>query len=109
MIQPALPVLDYLLNYNYIVNELCENRNKPILACNGKCYLEKQVEQKLNLSHNKELPIPPTVDYEKFSSIKEVKFSYVLIEVDQYHTLPYFQNDLNEKILSNSIFRPPIT
>jgi hypothetical protein len=44
LIQPALPVIDYLVNYNYIVKELCENRDKPVLACNGKCYLEKQVK-----------------------------------------------------------------
>ena len=25
--------------HDYIVNELCENREKPILTCNGKCYL----------------------------------------------------------------------
>lgn len=33
------------LNQNYISSTLCENRNKPELHCNGKCYLMKKLEQ----------------------------------------------------------------
>ncbi len=108
IVQPALPVLEYMLNYNYIVSELCENRDKPILTCNGKCYLEKQVEQQLNLSHNKEAPNPPKVDYEKFISINEAHLNYALTDINQFHTSPYYHNKLNEYNLPNSIFRPPI-
>ena len=49
LLQPALPVLEYLINYDYIVSELCENRDKPILTCNGKCYLGDQVTKQLDL------------------------------------------------------------
>ena len=38
-IRPVLPVLDYALNYDYIVEELCVNRDRPELECNGRCYL----------------------------------------------------------------------
>ena len=58
LIQPALPVLEYLINYDYIVNELCENRDKPVLTCNGKCYLGDQVEKQLDLDRDAQLPIP---------------------------------------------------
>lgn len=33
------------LNKNYIVNNLCKNRNKPYLHCNGKCYFMKKIKQ----------------------------------------------------------------
>lgn len=33
------------LNQNYIASTLCENRNKPELHCNGKCYLMKKLKQ----------------------------------------------------------------
>jgi len=33
------------LNKNYIAAKLCENRNKPWLHCNGKCYFMKKVRQ----------------------------------------------------------------
>ena len=34
---------DYWLNKNYVASNLCINKNKPQMHCNGKCYLAKQV------------------------------------------------------------------
>ena len=42
-LKPILPVLDYIINYDYIVNVLCENKAKPQLQCNGKCHLMKEL------------------------------------------------------------------
>jgi hypothetical protein len=33
------------LNRDYIVKNLCENRDKPELRCCGKCYLQKQLKK----------------------------------------------------------------
>ena len=33
------------LNKNYIAAKLCENRDKPWLHCNGKCYFVKKLKQ----------------------------------------------------------------
>jgi hypothetical protein len=33
------------LNKNYIAANLCENRDKPWLHCNGKCYFMKKIKQ----------------------------------------------------------------
>lgn len=33
------------LNHKYIAEKLCENRNKPWLHCNGKCYFMKKIRQ----------------------------------------------------------------
>jgi hypothetical protein len=33
------------LNKNYIAANLCENRDKPWLHCNGKCYFAKKIKQ----------------------------------------------------------------
>jgi len=38
------------LNKHYIVSELCENRDKPLMHCEGQCYLSKKLEQ----AHKKE-------------------------------------------------------
>lgn len=32
------------LNQTYIVKELCENRSRPELNCNGKCFLKKKLQ-----------------------------------------------------------------
>ena len=42
-LKPILPVLDYIINYDYIANVLCENKAKPQLQCNGKCHLMKEL------------------------------------------------------------------
>lgn len=43
MLRPVAPVLDYCFNYQYIVTQLCVNKDKPQLKCNGKCYLMQQL------------------------------------------------------------------
>jgi hypothetical protein len=43
VLKPILPVLEYVFNYDYIVKELCENKAKPELKCNGKCHLMKEL------------------------------------------------------------------
>ncbi len=35
----------YYFNKAYITQQLCENRNKPKLHCNGHCYLSKQLKK----------------------------------------------------------------
>jgi hypothetical protein len=36
--------LDYQLRKDFIIATLCENRNRPQLHCDGKCYLAKKIE-----------------------------------------------------------------
>jgi len=33
------------LNHKYIADHLCENRNRPWLHCDGKCYFMKKIRQ----------------------------------------------------------------
>lgn len=42
-VRPIMPVYNYVVNYDYIVENLCENRDKPELSCNGKCFLAKEL------------------------------------------------------------------
>lgn len=35
----------FSLNKKYIVSTFCENKNRPWLHCNGKCYLMKKLRQ----------------------------------------------------------------
>jgi len=108
LIQPALPVLEYLVNYDYIVNELCENRDKPILACNGKCYLGNQVEKQLDIERNTPVPIPPKFDNEKFVTL-HVRLVHDMKEVEQvYLDQPIFFKAMKEGIVPDVDLRPPI-
>lgn len=41
---PIVPLVEYALNYKYISEVLCVNKDKPQMSCSGKCYLKKQVK-----------------------------------------------------------------
>ncbi|MGO4291211.1 hypothetical protein [Chitinophaga sp. RAB17] len=38
-------MLDFYLNQEYIAANLCENRDKPAMHCNGKCHLSKKLKE----------------------------------------------------------------
>jgi len=38
-------VLEFEINKEYIAANLCQNRNKPVLKCAGKCQLAKQMAE----------------------------------------------------------------
>ena len=108
LIQPALPVLEYLINYDYIVNELCENRDKPVMACNGKCYLGDQVEKQLNLEHQDQVPLPPQIDYKQFIPLSDDVVADALVPDSKPLSKPLYSNSLKESTFSEAILRPPI-
>ncbi|SEJ44071.1 hypothetical protein SAMN05216327_110139 [Dyadobacter sp. SG02] len=35
--------LDFEIRRDYIINNLCENKNRPQMHCDGKCYLAKRI------------------------------------------------------------------
>ncbi len=60
LLKPVFPVVEYIVNYDYIAKVLCENKAKPALKCNGKCHLMKQLakesESEKPLFPNKKAP-----------------------------------------------------
>ncbi|WP_412850333.1 hypothetical protein ACL0VS_11055 [Chryseobacterium sp. PMSZPI] len=51
-LRPVLPLVNYAVNYDYIVKNLCENRNVPQSTCKGKCYVEKELAKTEKQSTN---------------------------------------------------------
>ena len=43
LLKPTIPFVEYAAFYDYIKNELCVNKDKPQMACNGKCHLKKEL------------------------------------------------------------------
>ncbi len=58
VMKPALPVLDYTINYGVYVNILCENKDKPELHCKGTC----QLAEKLNLDNSGQKQVLPVFE-----------------------------------------------
>lgn len=95
----------YQLNKEYIASTLCENKDKPDLKCNGKCYLTK----KIKTQDEKETKFP--------SLLKDTEgFVIFISSIDiTLHTIVYkIQNVFNSRYLIKpyqspicAIFQPP--
>ena len=87
MLRPIAPFVEYAINYDYISKVLCINKDKPELACNGKCQLMKKLEKQQDDDYKslrismEEYPIGfvtiLNIETQKsFSSISEKHFNY---------------------------------
>lgn len=54
-LRPVLPLINYAVNYDYIVKNLCENRNIPQSTCKGKCYVSKELAKTEKQSGNSQV------------------------------------------------------
>jgi hypothetical protein len=100
----------YLANKEYVAKELCVNKAKPKLKCNGKCHLAKQL-QKLEEPQPKKTPSAP-----KQLKLKELEWVVASVEilpatdysVISESTLTYW-NEFKKapRSFSNTIFHPP--
>jgi len=100
-------MLDFYVNQDYIAKNLCVNRNKPEMHCNGKCHLTK----KMNEEDRKDQENPDR----KMDSRNEIFYASL-----SYHDFlkPVFTNITNSYLHPYSIgtpidqpsavFRPPI-
>lgn len=64
-IRPTFPFLKYLLNFEYIAEVLCINKQKEVLQCNGSCQLTKEILEN-EPERTSEYPQP---SFEKFPNL----------------------------------------
>ena len=97
-----LPYAQYYLNYDYIAEVLCINKEKPMTLCYGKCYLNEQLE-KANAADE---TTPPAQE------IKWEKQPLVFSDTEPYHLQLGLQhqgaNSVEQKLpLKNRYSKPP--
>ncbi|MEM8896492.1 MAG: hypothetical protein AAGC85_00240 [Bacteroidota bacterium] len=68
-IRPLIVYIHFKANQSYISQELCVNKERPKLNCEGKCFLMKKIEK---LNQNREAqrpssPVMPDVEKEKIN------------------------------------------
>ena len=108
LLKPIFPVIDYVVNYDYISKVLCVNKEKPTLHCNGKCHLMKE------LAKNSESENPISTNKKIASQETTVVFCE---EIKTFIITPiYFQktkkansnySNLYSYKITNAVFRPP--
>lgn len=108
-LKPIFPVLDYVVNYDYITKVLCENKEKPELQCNGKCHLMKELakesENEKPIQNNKKIA---SSDFEVlfFQEIISLQFTQGNVH-DKAITLDFYDNQYYH-LNSSNVFHPPI-
>jgi hypothetical protein len=109
LLKPVLPVVEYIVNYEYITKVLCINKAKSKLTCNGKCHLMQELakasESEKPISSNKKT-VAQEVEVLFCEQIKSVKIPAVYFDEKQN----LLSNDSNTYSYLNSVsvFRPPI-
>ncbi len=103
MVRPVMPVFEYIINHDYIAEFLCVNKDKPMLNCDGKCYLAKMIqEERQEKSQNL-----PSIDLREypigFVEILNCNFSN---SVSRKQPVFVYQNLVSKQFLP-SIFHPP--
>jgi hypothetical protein len=107
-LKPIFPVIEYMINYEYISTVLCENKAKPIMHCNGKCHLMKELakanENDKSDSSDKK-GNTPVVEILFFQEINAISFFSSSLDKEK-------MNDNYSNLYSNmnleNLFRPPI-
>lgn len=105
--KPILPVVEYVVLYDYIKNELCVNKDKPELACNGKCHLAKELAHAsdTNTDKNRVAFASAEIQLIFFQAIEVVSCLFF----NSYHTKTFVGTENYYTFsFSNFLFRPPV-
>ena len=109
MFRPAIYFIEYFANYDYIKEELCKNKNKPYLECNGTCYVESQLKAAdlLDDTSSKKSVIPETALFFPIFVLNTTNVSFPkAVFLDKKNT-PNFSKHFVIHNYINGIFRPP--
>lgn len=103
MLKPIAPFIEFAINQDYIAEFLCINKDKPELACGGKCHLMKQLEKQ-----EKEDPKQLRIAFEEYP-IGFVKVYQDASKVEARKKLknPFDHLDNYSYLYSPQIFHPP--
>jgi hypothetical protein len=91
------------INQKYIASTLCENRDKPEMHCNGKCYLAKKIKQAEEKERSQEQQSQKNRFQEALITYK-YKFNFAS---DIIKAAVSFEQPFNLPQHSTSIFHPP--
>ena len=95
----------YYVHKDYIAKNLCENRDKPMMHCDGKCCLKK----KLAKQGKEQAPSPTNNKSEQVVTLffsntcYEIRPLTILSEANHF----FNRNDLRTCAFQGSVFHPP--
>ena len=104
--RPALPLVAFVLNYDYISKELCINKDNDNLDCHGKCQLKKELAKASGHDQGNQVPRLKMADAEVLFILPEAPFNPVfLTSATKPATGPYI--NLYQSLPTQNHFHPP--
>jgi len=106
LIKPLVPILDYIINYNYIKTVLCVNKDKPEMHCNGQCHLKMMIKKETQ-EENQNSKFPKI-------EINKIQFNFTeqvaSLNVTYIHKKqkPNSKTSLISHLVTSRVFRPPV-
>lgn len=102
-------IVYWKINQKAITNLFCENKDKPMLHCDGNCYLKKQLE-KAESNKNKLPPVLKKLRFETETTLED----YFVFEKNPQNVignssekLPFNSFIFLPKSCRNQVFHPP--
>lgn len=97
----------YQINRDYIAENLCVNRDKPMLNCNGQCYLAKKLkaaEEKEQKSNSERLEKMPEVvlSFQAIQPVFSTRFTASELVENHFTSTEFFPNSADK-----GFFHPP--
>jgi hypothetical protein len=97
--------INFVANQDYIAKNLCENRNRPEMKCNGKCQLCKRLKAE-DKKENKGLPAMK--DLKLFSLYSSPENTFNFTPSDDASKLASVYMDNISTSHEQGVFRPPL-
>ncbi len=106
LVKPLWPIAEYVMNYDYIVNVLCKNKDRPQLKCDGKCYLSQQLAKEAEQNKGN-----PFGEEQAKTEIQHIVFFQSLKKMDLHLFLsqPIMEESTFVEVLRSNLFTSDIS
>lgn len=99
-------MFEFYLNQEFVAKNLCVNRDKPQLHCNGKCHLKKQLNEEEKRDQNnpeRRAENKSEVFYDASFAIAAFSPEYIILD-SNYHNPNCIGRPVDQ---ASTIFHPP--
>ncbi|UFH30916.1 hypothetical protein LNP04_13120 [Chryseobacterium sp. C-71] len=106
-IRPVLPLVNYAVNYDYIVKNLCENRKVIESDCKGKCFVKKELaktEKQSNNGQNVKISGLDVFLYNEILAFSDIDIACLQLEKPNSNGIHLYTSEYFSRI-----FHPPLS
>ena len=100
---PFYTLVNFAIYQEEITDEFCENKDKPKLACNGKCHLSKLLANQ-PAEEGQELSTFPSLEY-PLGKVEPITIKDFILDCSFLRIPPYWGSSTNN--LQDQIDHPP--